>query len=66
MPHVIAPHTPVLMRRLSIPIASYFSHDVGSENIPIQCQLPEISEVFLKGAAFDNNGPSSPRLRDSA
>jgi hypothetical protein len=59
MPHAITPHAPVSLRRFHMPIASCFSHDGGRENIPIQCQLPEISEVFVKGVRRENRGTLS-------
>ena len=49
MANANAPNAPVSLRRFHMPVESCFSHDGGRENIWIQYQLPEISEVFYEG-----------------
>ena len=44
-----APCLPFSVRRYGVSLVPYFPHRAGSENIPIQCQLPEISGTFWKG-----------------
>ena len=50
MVDIIALGLPFSVRRFGVPVEPYFSHRAGLENIPIQCQLPEFSVTFLKGA----------------
>jgi hypothetical protein len=40
------------MRRYNASTEPHFPNDAGSTNIRIQCQLPEISELFGSGALF--------------
>ncbi len=53
MINVIALRLSFLMRRFGVPVEPYFSHRAGSENIRIQCQLPEFSVTFLKGRLLE-------------
>ncbi len=53
MVDVFTSYFPISMRRCGVPITPYFSHLAGSENIPIQCQLPEISGTFGKGRILE-------------
>jgi hypothetical protein len=53
MVDVIALGLSFLVRRFGVPVRLYFSHRAGSENIGIQCQLPEFSVTFLKGCLLE-------------
>ena len=43
---VYALRLPSSVRSFGVPVAPYFLLGAGSENIRIQCQLPEISGTF--------------------
>jgi hypothetical protein len=41
-----APRLPAPLRRRCVAHVPYFANKTGSANIPIQCQLPEVSGIF--------------------
>ena len=57
MVDIIALGLHFLVRRFGVPVEPYFSHRTGSENITIQCQLPEFSVTFLKGVPLEITPP---------
>jgi hypothetical protein len=56
MSHVLAPHTPVSLRRFPMPVAACFSYDGARENRVIQSQLVEIFAVFEAGGGGEKWG----------
>jgi hypothetical protein len=52
MPNATASQAPLSSHHFHKPVAPCFSNAVGRENMRIQCQLPEIFEVFLRSEVF--------------